>query len=61
MTPRLLPTIRKKLRLKKKPKLNDLKIIEGVGPKIEQLLKEGGINTWEELGERFHGSTQGNP
>lgn len=33
----------------KKPKLDDLKIVEGIGPKIEQLLKEGGINTWEEL------------
>lgn len=35
----------------KKPKLDDLKIVEGVGPKIEQLLKEGGINTWAELSE----------
>ena len=34
---------------KKAPKLDDLKIVEGIGPKIEQLLKEGGINTWEEL------------
>lgn len=33
----------------KAPKLDDLKIIEGVGPKIETLLKEGGINTWAEL------------
>jgi len=33
----------------KGPKLDDLKIIEGVGPKIETLLKEGGISTWEEL------------
>jgi len=33
----------------KGPKLNDLKIIEGVGPKIETLLKEGGISTWDEL------------
>lgn len=33
------------------PKLDDLKIIEGVGPKIEQLLKEGGFNTWAELAE----------
>ena len=31
------------------PKLDDLKIVEGVGPKIEQLLKEGGIHTWAEL------------
>jgi large subunit ribosomal protein L27 len=35
----------------KAPKLDDLKIIEGVGPKIETLLKEGGINTWAELAE----------
>jgi large subunit ribosomal protein L27 len=33
----------------KAPKLDDLKIIEGVGPKIETLLKDGGINTWAEL------------
>ena len=33
----------------KGPKLDDLKIIEGVGPKIETLLKEGGISTWAEL------------
>lgn len=33
----------------KTPKLDDLKIIEGIGPKIEQLLKESGIDTWEAL------------
>jgi len=33
----------------KGPKLDDLKIVEGVGPKIETLLKEGGISTWAEL------------
>jgi large subunit ribosomal protein L27 len=33
----------------KSPKLDDLKIVEGVGPKIEQLLQEGGVNTWLEL------------
>jgi len=27
----------------------DLKIVEGVGPKIEQLLKNGGIKTWRDL------------
>ncbi|HMO39575.1 MAG TPA: helix-hairpin-helix domain-containing protein [Saprospiraceae bacterium] len=27
----------------------DLKIIEGIGPKIEQLLKDAGINTWTDL------------
>ncbi|MTB52911.1 hypothetical protein E1J53_0018200 [Lewinella sp. W8] len=30
-------------------KPEDLKVIEGVGPKIEGLLKEGGINNWSEL------------
>ena len=30
---------------------NDLKIIEGIGPKIESLLKVGHINNWEELAE----------
>lgn len=33
----------------KTPALNDLKIVEGIGPKIEQLLKDGGIDTWEGL------------
>lgn len=35
----------------KGPKIDDLKIVEGIGPKIETLLKEGGINTWVELAE----------
>lgn len=39
----------KKAPAKKGPKANDLKIVEGVGPKIEQLLKEGGIETWADL------------
>jgi len=29
----------------------NLKIVEGVGPKIEQLLKDGGINNWQDLAE----------
>lgn len=28
---------------------NDLKVVEGIGPKIEQLLKEGGIGNWTDL------------
>ncbi len=31
----------------KKP--TDLKIVEGVGPKIEEALKAGGVNSWAEL------------
>lgn len=31
------------------PDAEDLKVIEGIGPKIEQLLKEAGINTWHDL------------
>ncbi|MDX2493873.1 MAG: DUF4332 domain-containing protein [Desulfuromusa sp.] len=30
-------------------KRDDLKIVEGIGPKIEQLLKTAGINTWDQL------------
>src|SRR5262245_44356254 len=30
---------------------NDLKVIEGVGPKIEQLFKTSGILTWKSLAE----------
>ncbi|SFS77789.1 hypothetical protein SAMN04487906_1685 [Zhouia amylolytica] len=32
-------------------KENDLKIVEGIGPKIEQLFKDHGIATWKELSE----------
>ncbi len=39
----------KKVSAKKAPKSDDLKIVEGIGPKIEQLLKEGGVNNWDEL------------
>lgn len=35
----------------KKFKVDDLKIVEGVGPKIAGLLNDAGINTWEELAE----------
>ena len=41
--------------LKKKATLStdptNLKIVEGIGPKIEQLLKDGGINNWQDLAE----------
>ncbi len=30
---------------------NDLKIVEGIGPKIEELFKNAGIRTWEALAE----------
>lgn len=30
---------------------DDLKIVEGIGPKIEELLHDAGIKTWKELGE----------
>ena len=30
---------------------NDLKVIEGIGPKIESILRHHGINTWYELSE----------
>lgn len=32
-------------------KRDDLKIVEGIGPKIEQLMFDGGIYTWKQLGE----------
>ena len=28
---------------------DDLKIVEGIGPKIEGLMKKAGVNTWEDL------------
>lgn len=35
--------------LGKKVKENDLKIVEGIGPKIEALFNEAGIATWQDL------------
>lgn len=35
----------------KKIKNNDLKIIEGIGPKIEELYNKDGIHTWKALSE----------
>lgn len=37
--------------LGKKIKENDLKIVEGIGPKIEALLNNAGINSWRDLSE----------
>ncbi|MWB96287.1 hypothetical protein GON26_18135 [Flavobacterium sp. GA093] len=37
--------------LGKKIKENDLKIVEGIGPKIETLFNDAGIKTWKELSE----------
>lgn len=34
----------------KKVKENDLKFVEGIGPKIEELLHNAGITTWAQLG-----------
>jgi predicted flap endonuclease-1-like 5' DNA nuclease len=34
-----------------KIKENDLKIVEGIGPKIEELYHKAGINTWQALSE----------
>lgn len=35
----------------KKFKKDDLKIVEGIGPKIEELYHEAGIKTWKELSD----------
>lgn len=35
----------------KKVKVDDLKVIEGIGPKIAQLFNDAGINTWQELAD----------
>ncbi|GAA4767480.1 MULTISPECIES: hypothetical protein [Flavobacterium] len=36
---------------RKKIKQDDLKIVEGIGPKIEELYHKAGIKTWKELSE----------
>lgn len=38
---------------------DDLKVIEGIGPKIEQLLNKAGISTWSELGAARIGVLRG--
>ena len=38
---------------------DDLKAIEGIGPKIEDLLKKAGINTWVLLSNQKAESIQG--
>ena len=35
--------------LGRKVAVDDLKVVEGIGPRIEEVLKESGINTWTEL------------
>ncbi|WP_431124908.1 hypothetical protein [Flagellimonas flava] len=40
-----------KAALKKRVKENDLKIVEGIGPKIEGLFHNFGIKTWKDLSE----------
>ncbi len=43
----------------KKVAQNDLKLIEGVGPKIEGLLNDAGITTWEEFANASIDKLQG--
>ena len=42
----------------KKVKQDDLKIVEGIGPKIEELLHAGGITTWQALADAPVGRVQ---
>ena len=42
-----------------KARPDDLKIIEGIGPKVEQILKEAGIANWAELAAQDTSSLQG--
>ncbi len=43
----------------KKITQDDLKVVEGIGPKIEGLLNEAGINTWAELADAPTEKVQG--
>lgn len=45
------PVAEKPAKSASKIKQDDLKIIEGVGPKIEQLLHDAGITTWASMAE----------
>lgn len=44
--------------LGKKWKQDDLKIVEGIGPKIEELYHAAGIKTWKELSETSQDKSQ---
>lgn len=48
-----------KMGLLKRFKLDDLKAVEGVGPKIAELLNNGGIKTWRELANTEVSKIQG--
>lgn len=48
-----------KMGLLKRYKQDDLKAVEGIGPKIAELLKKGGINTWRELANTEVAKIQG--
>ncbi len=48
-----------KMGLLKRYKQDDLKAVEGVGPKIAELLNNGGINTWRELANTDVAKIQG--
>ena len=43
----------------KKVKLDDLKVVEGIGPKIEELLKAAGITSWRGLADADTNLVQG--
>lgn len=43
----------------KKVKFDDLKVIEGIGPKIEELLKAAGITSWRALADAETSFVQG--
>ncbi len=47
-----------KLGVLKKYKQDDLKAVEGIGPKIQSLLHDGGIKTWRALAETPVGKIQ---
>lgn len=48
-----------KLSTGKSYKIDDLKIVEGIGPKIEGLLNEAGITTWRGLADADNAFVQG--
>ena len=53
VTPKIIPfePLLASNALGKKIKENDLKIVEGIGPKIESLFIEAGIKTWQHLSQ----------
>ncbi len=54
-TPKIVPSAKSTKGDYSKLQKTNLQIIEGIGPKLETVLKENGVNSWADLSKRSHG------